>query len=148
MPKEFLLIRRTNTLRSLSRHLKQLAVLASSILEWRKWLLSGMRFRVSLSTVPVKGVSYAGKSLLVPSAHDKCANVVVALNDESIAEVIERCRSAFPHICSTQFYRPVKSYRDAYQKHCELRSDTETDNTRARQDLVTVALEVRAQWLR
>jgi hypothetical protein len=93
-------------------------------------------------------VSYAGKTLLVPSAHDECANVVVVLNDEPLAEVIEHSRSAFPHICSTQFYRPVGSYRAAPQKHCQLRSGAATDNTRVRQDMVTIALEVRAQWLR
>jgi hypothetical protein len=93
-------------------------------------------------------VSYAGKTLLVPSAHDACANVVVALNDESLTEVIEHCRSAFPHICSTLFSRPVGSYRSTPQKHCQLRSGAETDNTRVRQDLVSIALEVRAQWLR
>jgi hypothetical protein len=93
-------------------------------------------------------VSYAGKMLLVPCAHDECAHVVVALNDESLVEVIEHCRSAFPHICSTQFYRPVGSYRGTSQKHCKLRSGSEADNTRVRQDLVTLALQVRAQWLR
>jgi hypothetical protein len=93
-------------------------------------------------------VSYAGKTLLVPSVHDECANVVVILNDELLAEVIEQCRSAFPHICSTQFYRPVGPYRAAPQRHCQLRSGAETDNTRVRQDLVSIALEVRAQWLR
>lgn len=104
---------------------------------------------VSSSCQGASGViSYAGKSLLVPSAHDECANVVVRLNDGSLAEVIERYRSAFPHIHSTRFDRPVKSYRDAYQRHCELRSDTTLDNTRVRQDLVTLALEVSAQWLR
>jgi hypothetical protein len=93
-------------------------------------------------------VSYAGKSLLVPSAHDECANVVVALNDGLLAEVIEHCRSAFPHICSMLFYRPVGSYRAAPQRHCQLRSGAETDNTRVRQDLASIALEVRAQRLR
>jgi hypothetical protein len=92
-------------------------------------------------------VNYAGKTLLVPSGHDECAHVVVVLIDESLTEVIEHCRSAFPHICSTQFYRPVGSYRAAPQKHCQLRSGAEADNTRVRQDLVTIALEVRAQWL-
>ena len=89
-------------------------------------------------------VSYAGKTLLVPSAHDECANVVVAVNDEHLAGVIEHWRSTFPHIRSTQFYRPVGSYRAAPQKHCQLRSGAETDNARVRQDLVTIALEVRA----
>jgi len=93
-------------------------------------------------------VSCAGKRLLVPSAHDERAHVVVALNDESLVEVIEHCRSAFPHICSTQFYRPVGSYRGTSQKRCQLRSGAEADNTRVRQDLVTIALQVRAQWLR
>jgi hypothetical protein len=93
-------------------------------------------------------VSYSGKTLLVPSAHDVYAHVVVALNDESLTEVIEHCRSAFPHICSTQFYRPVGSYRAATQKHSQLRSGAEADNTRVRQDLASIALEVRARRLR
>jgi hypothetical protein len=102
---------------------------------------------VSSSCQGVSGVvNYAGKTLLVPSGHDECAHVVVVLIDESLTEVIEHCRSAFPHICSTQFYRPVGSYRAAPQKHCQLRSGAEA-NTRVRQDLVTIALEVRAQWL-
>jgi hypothetical protein len=93
-------------------------------------------------------VSYAGKTLLVPSTHDECAHVIVALNDESLAEVIEHCRSAFPHICSTLFYRPVGSYQNVPQKHCQLRSGAATDNVRVRQDLVSIALEVRAHGLR
>ena len=93
-------------------------------------------------------VSYAGKTLLVPSAHDVYTNVVVVLNDEPLAEVVEHCRSAFPYICSTLFYRPVGSYRNVLQRHCQLRSGAETDNARVRQDLVTLALQVRAQWLR
>jgi hypothetical protein len=90
-------------------------------------------------------VSYAGKTLLVPSAHDECANVVMALNDESLAEVIEHCRSTFPYIRSTQFYKTVGSYRGVPQRHCQLRSVAATDNTRVRQDLVSIALEVRSQ---
>jgi hypothetical protein len=89
-------------------------------------------------------VSYAGRMLLAPSVHDECAYVTMTLKDESLAEVIERCRSAFPHIRSTQFYRPVGSYRGVPQRHCQLRSGTATDNSRVRQDLVSIALEVRA----
>src|SRR5262249_50049223 len=67
-------------------------------------------------------VSYAGRTLLVPSAHDECAYVTVTLNDESLAEVIERYRSAFPHIHWALFSRPVGSYRGVNQRHCQLRS--------------------------
>jgi hypothetical protein len=92
-------------------------------------------------------VSYAGRMLLVPSAHDECACVTVALSDEALAEGIERCRSAFPHIRSTLFSRPIGSYRGANQRHCQLRSVAATDNAQVRQDLVTIALGVRAQLL-
>jgi hypothetical protein len=92
-------------------------------------------------------VSYEGKTLLVPSAHDECAFVVLVLNDESLAKMIEHCRSAFPHICSTLFYRPAGSYRGVPQRHCQLRGCAATDNARVRQDLVTIALEVRSQPL-
>jgi len=92
-------------------------------------------------------VSYAGRTLLVPSAHDECASVTVSLNDEFLAEVIERCGSAFPHIRSTFFFRPVGSYRGVSQRHCQLRSIAATDNAQVRQDLVTIALGVRAQLL-
>jgi hypothetical protein len=92
-------------------------------------------------------VSYAGRMLLAPSVHDECACVTVALNDESLTEVIERCRSAFPHIRSTLFSRPVGSYRGANQRYCRLRSVAETDNARVRQDLVSIALQARARSL-
>ena len=90
-------------------------------------------------------VSYAGRMLLVPSAHDVCTNMVVAVSDEPLAEVIERCLPDFPHIRSTLFSRPVGSYRGASQKHCQLRSTAETENAQVRLDLVTLALEIRAQ---
>ena len=93
-------------------------------------------------------VSYAGKMLLVPSVHDECTYVTVAVSDEFLAEVIEHCRSAFPHIYSTLFYRPVGSYQGVPQEHCQLRSGAETDNIQVRQDLVTIALQVRARRLR
>jgi len=93
-------------------------------------------------------VSYAGKTLLVPSAHDECAYVTVAVSDESLTEAIEHRRSAFPHIRSTLFSRPVGSYRSVPQRHFQLRSGAATDNARVRQDLVSIALEVRAQPLR
>jgi hypothetical protein len=92
-------------------------------------------------------VSYAGRTLLVPSAHEECVCVTVSLNDEFLAEVIERSRSAFPHIRSTSFSRPVGSYRGVNQRHCQLRSVAATDNAQVRQDLVTIALGVRAQLL-
>jgi hypothetical protein len=92
-------------------------------------------------------VSYAGRMLLVPSAHDECTYVTVAVSDEFLAEVIERCRSAFPYIRSTLFSRPVGSYRGVNQRYCQLRSVAEMDNARVRQDLVSIALQVRAQLL-
>ena len=92
-------------------------------------------------------VSYAGRTLLVPSAHDECASVTVSLNDELLAEMIERFRSAFPHIRSTVFFRPVGSYRGVSQRHCQLCSVAATDNAQVRQDLVTIALGVKAQLL-
>jgi len=92
-------------------------------------------------------VSYAGRMLLAPSVHDECAHVTVTLNDESLAEVIERCRSAFPYIRSTLFSRPVGLYRGVNQRYCQLRSVAEMDNARVRQDLVSIALQVRAQLL-
>jgi hypothetical protein len=92
-------------------------------------------------------VTYAGRMLLVPSVHDECAYVTVALNDESLAEVIERCRSPFPYIRSTLFSRPVGSYRGFNQRYCQLRSVAAMDNALVCQDLVTIALGVRAQLL-
>jgi hypothetical protein len=104
---------------------------------------------VSSSCQGASGVfSYAGRMLLVPSAHDVCTNVVAAVSGSSLTDVIEYCLSDFPYICTTLFSRPVESYRDAYQRHCQLRSVSETENARVRQDLVTIALEVRAQLLR
>jgi hypothetical protein len=90
-------------------------------------------------------LSYEVRMLLVPSVHDECAYVTLAVIDESLAEVIERCRSAFPHIRSTLFSRPVGSYRGVNQRHCQLRSVAELNNARTRQDLVSIALQVRAQ---
>jgi hypothetical protein len=92
-------------------------------------------------------VGYAGKTLLAPSAHDECTYVTVAVSDEFLAEGIERCRSAFPYIRSTLFSRPVGSYRGVNQRYCQLQSVAEMDNARVRQDLVTIALQVRAQLL-
>jgi hypothetical protein len=92
-------------------------------------------------------VTYAGRMLLVPSVHDECAYVTVALNDESLAEAIERCRSPFPYIRSTLFSRPVGSYRGFNQRYCQLRSVAAMDNARVCEDLVTIALGVRAQLL-
>ena len=90
-------------------------------------------------------VSYAGRMLLVPSAHDVCTNMVVAVSDEPLAGVIERCLPDFPHIRSTLFSRPVGSYRSTSQRHCRLQSVAETENAQVRLDLVTLALEIRAQ---
>ena len=92
-------------------------------------------------------VSYAGRMLLVPSDHDDCAYMTVAVSDETLAEAIERCRSAFPHIRTTLFSRPIGSYRGANQRYCQLRSVAAMDNVQVRQDLVTLALGVRAQVL-
>jgi hypothetical protein len=92
-------------------------------------------------------VNYAGRMLLVPSAHDVCTNVVAEVSDEPLTEVIEHCLSDFPYICTTLFPRPVGSYTGGYQRHCQLRSVAETENARVRQDLVTIALEIRAQLL-
>ena len=92
-------------------------------------------------------VNYARRMLLVPSAHDVCTNVVAAVSDELLTEVIEHCLSDFPYICTTLFPRPVGSYTGGYQRHCQLRSVAETENARVRQDLVTIALEIRAQLL-
>jgi hypothetical protein len=90
-------------------------------------------------------VNYAGRMLLVPSAHDVCTNVVAAVSDGPLTEVIERCLSDFPHIRSTLFSRPMGSYRGGSQRHCQLRSVAETENLQLRLDLVTLALEIRAQ---
>jgi hypothetical protein len=90
-------------------------------------------------------VNYAGRMLLVPSAHDVCTNVVAAVSDGPLTEVIERCLSDFPHIRSTLFSRPMGSYRGGSQRHCQLRSVAETENLQVRLDLVTLALEIRAQ---
>lgn len=90
-------------------------------------------------------VNYAGRMLLVPSAHDVCTNVVAAVSDRPLTEVIEHCLSDFPHIRSTLFSRLVGSYRGGSQRHCQLRSVAETENAQVRQDLVTLALEIRAQ---
>jgi hypothetical protein len=92
-------------------------------------------------------VSYAGRMLQVPSAHEECTCVTVAVSDEFLAEVIERCMSAFPHVRSTLFSQPVGSYRGVNQRHCQLHSVAATDNAQVRQDLVTIALGVRAQLL-
>jgi hypothetical protein len=93
-------------------------------------------------------VNYAGRMLLVPSAHDVCTNVVAAVSsDEPLTEVIEHCPSDFPYICTTLFPRPVGLYTGGNQRHCQLRSVAETENARIRQDLVTIALEIRAQLL-
>jgi hypothetical protein len=103
---------------------------------------------VSISCQGASGlISYAGRMLQVPSAHEECAYVTVAVSDESLAEVIERCRSAFPHIRSTLFSRPVGSYRGVYQRHCQLCSVAATDNAQVCQDLVTSALGARSQLL-
>ena len=83
----------------------------------------------------------------MPSAHDECTNVVVAVSDEPLAEVIEQYLSDFPHICATLFSRPVGSSRGVNQRYCQLRSVAEMDNARVRQDLVSIALRVRAQLL-
>src|SRR5262245_9744820 len=108
-----------------------------------------MRFRESSSAVPARGadgvLSYAGRKLLVPSTHDVCTNVVAAVSDGPLTEVIERCLTDFPHIRSTLFSRPVGSYRSASQSHCRLQSVAETENAKVRLDLVTLALEIRAQ---
>ena len=90
-------------------------------------------------------VNYAGRMLLVPSAHDVCTNVVAAVSDGPLTEVIEHCLSDFPHIRPTFFSRPVGSYRGGSQRHCQLRSVAETENAQVRLDLVTLALEIRAQ---
>jgi hypothetical protein len=90
-------------------------------------------------------VNYDGRMLLVPSAHDVCTNVVAAVSDGPLTEVIEHCLSDFPHIRSTLFSRPVGSYRGGSQRHCQLRSVAETENAQVRLDLVTLALEIRAQ---
>jgi hypothetical protein len=90
-------------------------------------------------------VNYAGRMLLVSSAHDVCTNVVAAASDVPLTEVIEHCLSDFPHIRSTLFSRPVGSYRGGSQRHCQLRSVAETENAQVRLDLVTLALEIRAQ---
>ena len=101
---------------------------------------------VSSSCQGASGViNYAGRMLLVPSAHDVCTNVVAAVSDGPLIEVIEHCLSAFPHIRSTLFSRPVGSYRGGSQRHCQLRSVAETENAQVRLDLVTLALEIRAQ---
>jgi hypothetical protein len=103
---------------------------------------------VSSSCQGASGVlSYEGRMLLVPSVHDECAYVTVTLNDESLAEVIERCRSAFPHIRSTLFSRPIGSYRGANQRYCQLRSVAAMDNAQVRRDLPSIVLQVRAQLL-
>jgi hypothetical protein len=90
-------------------------------------------------------VNYAGRMLLVPSAHDVCTNVVAVVSDGPLTEVIERCLSDFPHIRSTLFSRPMGSYRGGSQRHCQLRSVAETENLQVRLDLVTLALEIRVQ---
>ena len=89
-------------------------------------------------------VNYAGRILLVPSAHEVCTNVVAAVSEETLTELIEHYLSNFPHIRSTLFSRPVGSYRGASQRHCQLRSVAETQNAQVRLDLVTLALEIRA----
>jgi hypothetical protein len=107
---------------------------------------------VSSSCQGAGGVlSYGGKMLLVPSAHDECATIVVVLDDlahQAVIEAIEQCLSAFPLICLTQFSRPVGSYREASRPHGQMRSQNVTSNTQVRQDLMTIAGEVRARWLR
>ena len=90
-------------------------------------------------------VNYAGRMLLVPSAHDVCTKVVAAVSDGPLTEVIEHCLSDFPHIRSALFSHPVGSYRGDSQRHCQLRSVAETENAQVRLDLVTLALEIRAQ---
>jgi hypothetical protein len=103
---------------------------------------------VSSSCQRTSGViSYAGRLLLVPSDHDECAYVTVAVSDETLAEAIERCRSAFPHIRSTLFSRPIGLYRGANQRYCQLRSVAAMDNAQVRRNLLSIALQVRAQLL-
>ncbi|MGZ3646797.1 MAG: hypothetical protein ACXVCM_23435, partial [Ktedonobacteraceae bacterium] len=103
---------------------------------------------VSSSCQGTSGViSYAGRLLLVPSDHDECAYVTVAVSDETLAEAIERCRSAFPHIRSTLFSRPIGLYRGANQRYCQLRSVAALDNAQVRRNLLSIALQVRAQLL-
>ncbi len=44
--------------------------------------------------------------------------------------------------------RPVGSYREASRLHGQMPSQSVTSNTQVRQDLLTVAGELRARWLR
>jgi len=88
-------------------------------------------------------VGYGDRSLLVPSAHDECANVIVRLDDDSLMKTIEHCLSAFPLISLSRFSRPVGSYRGPSRPYVEMRSQNVTSNAQVRRDLLTAAREVR-----
>jgi hypothetical protein len=79
-------------------------------------------------------ITYAGKTLLVPSAHDECATIVIVLEDEALGSMIEDCLSTFPLICLMQFSRPGGSYREPFRQHCQMRSYNVTSNAQVRQD--------------
>jgi hypothetical protein len=79
-------------------------------------------------------ITYAGKTLLVPSGHDECATIVIVLEDEALGSVIEDCLSTFPLICLTQFARPGGSYREPFRQHCQMRSYNVRSNAQVRQD--------------
>ena len=79
-------------------------------------------------------ITYAGKPLLVPSAHDECTTIVIVLEDEALGSVIEDRLSTFPLICLTQFSRPGGSYREPFRQHRQMRSYNVTSNAQVRQD--------------
>ncbi len=79
-------------------------------------------------------ITYAGKTLLVPPAHDECAPIVIVLEDEALGSMIEDCLSTFPLICLMQFSRPGVSSREPFRQHCQMRSYNVTSNAQVRQD--------------
>lgn len=90
---------------------------------------------VSSSCQGASGIStYAGKTLLVPSAHDECATIGIVLEDEALGSVLEDCLSTVPLICLTQFSRPGASYRGPFRQHRQMRSYNVTSNAQVRQD--------------
>lgn len=90
-------------------------------------------------------VRYGGKALLVPSAHDECANIVVRLNDEQLIQTIEHCLSAFPLVSRGLVSLPVGSYRGEHRPHAVMHSQNVNSNAQVRQDLLTAAKEVSAR---
>jgi hypothetical protein len=88
-----------------------------------------------------------GKTLLVPSRHQECATLLVVPESRAVIEAICRGVSAFPHICLTQFARPVGSFREGSSTHCQMQSPRVLSNAQVRRDLLRAVSLVKAELL-